>query len=219
MFSLIALFAGALVGAAAPASVRARIVAVPDLVDAQAVVPELQVELRYARPDNFMKEAIYGDLDRCYLHRDAAAMLARAQAALRKANPELRLRVYDCARPQFVQERMWEIVKGTPQEPYVADPAKRSIHNFGCAVDVTAATLEGKSLDMGTEHDHFGDLARVDREKAFLKTGDLTMAQHANRLVLRRAMTGAGWRVLETEWWHFDCASQAETRRRFRPIP
>jgi D-alanyl-D-alanine dipeptidase len=166
-----------------------------------------------------MKEPIYGDLRACFLHRDAAAMLARAQVELRKSHPELRLRVYDCARPQFVQERMWGIVKGTPQEPYVADPAKRSIHNFGCAVDVTVATREGKPLDMGTAHDHFGDLARVDKEKRFLAEGKLTKDQIANRSVLRDAMTKAGWRVLETEWWHFDCAAQSETRRRFRPIP
>jgi D-alanyl-D-alanine dipeptidase len=217
--SLTAMVLGAILGAATPATVQARIASVPDLVDAGTVVAELQVELVYATPDNFMKEPIYGDLRACFLHRDAAAMLARAQVELRKSHPELRLRVYDCARPQFVQERMWGIVKGTPQEPYVADPAKRSIHNFGCAVDVTVATREGKPLDMGTAHDHFGDLARVDKEKRFLAEGKLTKDQIANRSVLRDAMTKAGWRVLETEWWHFDCAAQSETRRRFRPIP
>ena len=215
----VALCLAGAVGGGAPLSVRAKITAVPGMVDAQAVVPELQVDLRYATPDNFLGEAVYGDLRQCFLQRDAARMLADAQIALRAAHPGLRLRVYDCARPQFVQERMWKLVAGTPEADYVADPAKRSIHNFGCAVDLTVADAAGAPLDMGTPHDFFGELARPDRERQLLAAGKLTAAQHANRLSLRKAMTDAGWRVLASEWWHFDCASQKETRRRFPAIP
>jgi zinc D-Ala-D-Ala dipeptidase len=202
-------------GAASALSARAMITRAPGIVDAKTIVPELQVELRYAAPDNFLGEAVYGDLAQCFLQRDAALMLARAEIALRAAHPTLRLRVYDCARPQFVQERMWKLVAGTPKADYVADPARRSIHSFGCAVDITVADAGGAPLDMGTPHDFFGELARVDHEQRFLADGQLTAAQHGNRLLLRRAMTAAGWRVLASEWWHFDCASQKDTRRRF----
>jgi hypothetical protein len=60
---------------------------------------------------------------------------------------------FPVARPAWVQRIMWDIVKATPCQPYVADPAKGSIHNFGCAVDLTVATREGKPLDMGSRYD------------------------------------------------------------------
>jgi D-alanyl-D-alanine dipeptidase len=189
-----------------------------DLVDAASVVPGLQVELRYAGADNFMHEAVYGDLAVCYLAKDAAQMLARAAAALAAAHPDLRLHVWDCARPASIQRRMWAIVKGTPAQPYVADPAKGSIHGYGCAVDITVASAAGAPLDMGTPHDFFGRRAEPSAELELLERGELRPEQVANRLILREAMLRAGFHVLANEWWHFDCATQAETRRRFRMI-
>jgi D-alanyl-D-alanine dipeptidase len=212
-------FGAALAGGADPLTVRARITAVPGLVDAATIVLELQVDLRYATSDNFLHEPIYGDLRQCFLNRDAATMLATAQSALRDAHPELRLRVYDCARPQFVQEQMWKLVAGTPEQGYVADPARRSIHNFGCAVDLTVADVKGQALDMGTPYDFFGDLAGPSHEERFLAEGRLTPTQVANRLILRDAMTQAKWRTIGNEWWHFDCAPQKDARRRYPPIP
>lgn len=191
----------------------------PGLVDAATVVAELQVELRYATADNFLGRAVYGDLAICYLQKDAAAMLARAQALLVRDHPDWRLRVYDCARPTWVQREMWKLVAGTPQQPYVANPAKRSIHNFGCAVDLTVATRNGDPLDMGTPFDFFGARARPDRERDLRARGTLTAAQVANRRVLREVMQRAGFRVLASEWWHFDCAAQKQTRKRYRPVP
>jgi D-alanyl-D-alanine dipeptidase len=191
----------------------------PGLVDAATVVAELQVELRYATTDNFLGRPVYGALRSCYLQRDAAEMLARAQQRLMQAHPGLRLRVLDCARPLWVQREMWKLVKGTPQQPYVADPEQRSVHNFGCAVDLTLATRAGAPLDMGTEFDFFGELAEPERELALLAQGRLQPEQVANRLLLREVMLRAGFRPLRNEWWHFDCASQADTRRRYREIP
>jgi D-alanyl-D-alanine dipeptidase len=201
------------------AQVLVQVESAPDLVDAARLVPELQVDLRYATADNFLGEAIYKDLTRCFLHKDAAQMLYEAEAALRFDRPALRLRVYDCARPQFVQEAMWKLVAGTPKADYVADPKRRSIHNYGCAVDLTVADAKGRALDMGTEFDHFGLLARPDHEKRFLAAGKLTATQVANRQILRKAMRSAGWVSLPNEWWHYDCMKQKEARRRYRPIP
>jgi D-alanyl-D-alanine dipeptidase len=201
------------------AQVLVQVERAPDMVDAATFVPELQVDMRYATADNFLGEAIYRDLTRCFLHQHAAAMLATAQKSLIEAHPELRLRVYDCARPQFVQEAMWRLVEGTPRAGYVADPRRRSIHNFGCAVDLTVADRRGRALDMGTPFDHLAPLARPDQEKRFLRQGKLTRAQVRNRRILRAAMTSAGWRGLPNEWWHFDCAPQKEARRRYRPLP
>jgi D-alanyl-D-alanine dipeptidase len=198
--------------------VAAALAARPDLVDAGKVVPGLQVELRYAQKHNFLHEAVYGELAVCYLTKDAADMLARAATALAAGHEELRLHVWDCARPASIQRRMWAIVKGTPGQPYVADPAKGSIHSFGCAVDITVATADGAPLDMGTPHDFFGRRAHPDAELELLASGELTPEQVANRLLLREVMLRAGFHPIGNEWWHFDCATQAETRRRFRII-
>ena len=86
------------------AQVLAQVEGAPDLVDAARLVPDLQVDLRYATPDNFLGEPIYKDLTRCFLHKDAAQMLYEAEAALRFERPALRLRVYDCARPRQPKE-------------------------------------------------------------------------------------------------------------------
>jgi D-alanyl-D-alanine dipeptidase len=208
-----------LAGAARAQSVKDALAHHPGLVDAATIGKELQVELKYATRDNFLGRSVYGDLAACWLQRDAADMLARAQDALVRAHPDLRLHVYDCARPSWVQRAMWAIVKDTPRRPYVADPAKGSIHNFGCAVDLTVAARDGTPVDMGTPFDTFGDLARPDREIDALEEGKLTGAQVANRLVLREAMLRAGFRMLANEWWHFDCASHADTRKKYKIIP
>ncbi|WP_428261252.1 M15 family metallopeptidase [Haliangium sp.] len=199
--------------------VAATLAAHPGLVDAADVVSELQVDLRYATADNFLGRPIYGELDRCYLQRDAAEMLAKAQAELERTRPEWRLRAWDCARPRWVQRQMWKLVAGTPQQGYVANPKRGSIHNYGCAIDLTLATRDGVPVDMGTPFDFFGPRARPDREFAMLQDGTLSPAQVANRLVLRELMLRAGFRMLANEWWHFDCATQRDTRRRYRPVP
>jgi D-alanyl-D-alanine dipeptidase len=200
-------------------SVRATLSARPDLVDARSAVPDLQVELRYARADNFLGEAIYGDLDVCYLHKDAAALLARAAAALAKVRPDLHLHVYDCARPAWVQRKMWALVRGTPRQPYVADPAKGSMHGTGCAVDITLADDAGRALDMGSPHDDFTRRAEPVAELELLGSGELTAEQVADRLLLREVMLRGGFWVLKNEWWHFDCARADDARRRYQPIP
>jgi D-alanyl-D-alanine dipeptidase len=202
-----------------PTSVEQTMARHPGLVDAATVARELQVDLRYATADNFLGRPVYGDLRACYLQKDAAAMLARAQELLVRAHPEWRLRVLDCARPVWVQREMWKLVKGTPQQDYVANPDQRSVHNFGCAVDLTVATRDGAALDMGTAFDFFGDLAHPEHELALLEQGRLRPEQVANRLALREVMVRAGFRPLRNEWWHFDCASQKDTRRRYREIP
>ena len=70
---------------------------------------------------------------------------------------------------------MFEIV---PNPVYVADPKKGSIHNYGCAVDLTVYDLASKKpLDMGTKYDFFGDLAYPRLEYKMLKEGKLTKEQ------------------------------------------
>lgn len=185
------------------------------LVDILDYAPDVRVDLRYASENNFMGKAVYGDLRRCYLRPEAAEKLARAQAALEELRPGCRLTVFDGARPQSAQFKMWEIVKGTPQARYVASPWAGSLHNFGCSVDLSIADENGELLDMGTAFDDLSPLSQPRYEKKFLASGELTEGQIANRKLLRKVMLRGGFRYLLLEWWHFNAFRNTYIRENF----
>ena len=162
-----------------------------ELVDIQSVEPSIRLDIRYATPDNFTRERLY-PVARCLLRPEVAARLATAQAAL--APQGIGLKVFDCYRPLSVQRRMWALV---PDDRYVADPAKGSRHNRGAAVDVTLVHADGTELVMPTSYDDFSPRAHRDNHA-------LPRTVRANRALLDRAMTEAGFVGLPTEWWHFD---------------
>lgn len=194
----------------------------PGLVDVAARLPAAQVQLGYSTTDNFMKRDVYGELDRCFLVEDAARMLADAHALLQRRAPGLSFVLYDCARPRSVQLVMWQVVAGTKQQGYVANPHKPpgSVHNRGCAVDLSLWDVErGAPLDMGTPWDFFGALAEPRREADLWREGKLTTEQLANRLLLREVMLRAGFGLLPHEWWHFDCAAAGVAAQRYPVLP
>jgi len=188
------------------------------LIDIHSVCPDAVVELKYATADNFLGRNVYGSLSRCYLVREAALKLAEAQKRLTALKPGWRLKIFDGARPRRIQTAMWEIVKGTPQQPFVANPETGSMHNHGAAVDLSLVDEAGRELDMGTPFDYFGDLSQPRWEEKFLEEGKLAAAQVANRRLLRTVMSEAGFLPISNEWWHFDAFPKDEVRRRFKII-
>jgi D-alanyl-D-alanine dipeptidase len=188
------------------------------LVNVQEMDSTLVVDLRYSAPNNFMAADVYGDLNHAYLQREVALMLAQAQKHLKEKAPGYSLLVLDGARPRRVQYKMWEIVKGTAEQSYVANPEKGSIHNYGAAVDLTIVDENGKELDMGTPYDFFGDLAQPILEEKFLAEGRLTAQQLANRKLLRDAMLQAGFRSIRNEWWHFDAFPKQLVLKKYKII-
>ena len=176
---------------------------VSDIVDITHINSRILVHLVYSTPDNFLRDDVYGDLDTCYLRREVAEMLGRAQDVLESKKKGFRLMVYDGLRPSTIQYEMWRIVKGTMQEAYVAEPEKGSIHNYGAAVDLTIVDEKGVPLNMGTPFDYFSEAAQPRYEKQLLKQGRLTKGQVANRRLLREVMKEAGFTGLPDEWWHF----------------
>ena len=192
-----------------------------DLVDIQELDPTLLVELKYSTTDNFMKMDVYGDLETCYLRRVPAEMLEKAHSILKENHPNLRLLIYDGLRPRSIQWTLWNTLSDVPElerTNFVADPRSGSIHNFGAAVDLTVAHKNGVSLDMGTHYDYFGDLAFPRLEDSLVFVGDLKQEQVNNRLILRHAMTEAGFSPITTEWWHFDSFPYKETKTKFTII-
>lgn len=184
-------------------------------VDVQDLDPTIKVELKYASDNNFMKTNVYGDFKRAYLRREAAEKLAKANSILKALHPNLTLLVGDALRPRHVQRKMRALLEGTPMENYVANPRGGSMHNYGCAVDVTIMDEQNNRLDMGTPMDHFGILSQIRHEDTFLKEGKLTEQQVANRRLLRKVMVEAGFRPLAIEWWHFDAFDKHDIRKMY----
>jgi len=180
----------------------------------------IQVELKYATTDNFMGKNVYGDLRTAYLQPEALAKLLAADQLLQQRNPELRILIYDVARPRRIQQVLWDSsdIPVEERSQYIANPKSGSIHNYGCAVDLTLATADGTPLDMGTGYDDFSTLAHSDDEETLVAEGRLSAEQRENRLILRGIMTDAGFNTINSEWWHFDAFTREETKARFKIV-
>lgn len=161
---------------------------------------------------------LYGDFQIPYLHKRAALQLQKAASELQKQKPGWSLLVFDALRPRSVQQRLWDHVKGTPQEPYVANPQSGSIHNYGFAVDLSLVDRSGQEVDMGTPFDDFRDLAQPRHEARFLKEGRLTAEQVQHRQLLRGVMEKAGFIQQPNEWWHYDALPKREVKKYYRLI-
>ncbi|HMW03843.1 MAG TPA: M15 family metallopeptidase [Leptospiraceae bacterium] len=178
----------------------------------------IQIDLKYASANNFMKENLYGSYNKCYLHREANEKLKRAIQKLNEKKPKFKFVLFDCLRPRSIQYKLWDKVKGTSQEPYVANPKSGSIHNYGFALDLSILDETGKELDMGTPFDSFLPLSEPTKEEAFLKSGELTKKQWENRILLRNIMQDAGFIQRPNEWWHYDGFSAKTIRKNYKII-
>ena len=180
------------------------------LTNVREVDSSIVVRLMYSTTNNFLHCDIYGDLTDCFLIPKAAGMLAEAQRRLKSIRPDYSLIVYDGARPLSAQWKMWKLVKGTAQQQFVADPRSGSIHNYAAAVDVSIVDARTNTLDMGCEYDTFGELAMPSRESELYTMGRIGSNQLANRRLLRRVMTNAGFGFIGNEWWHFNALTKEQ---------
>ena len=166
------------------------------LVDVRSVDSTIQVEMRYATPDNFTGAPLPGyDANRALLRREAAEALGRVQRGLRPR--ELGLRVYDAYRPRRATTAMVAWTERTGRTDLLDDGyiARRSRHNMGVAIDLTVVHLpSGSVLEMGTPYDTFSAAAHTANA-----TGEIAR----NRQVLVEAMSAEGFENYEMEWWHF----------------
>lgn len=179
----------------------------------------IAIELMYTRADNFTGQVLYEDLKEAYLHPDAMESLSKAQRLLKKLHPNYSLIVYDAARPMSVQQKMWNVVKGTSKQIYVSNPARGGgLHNYGLAVDISILDEQGSPLSMGTPVDYLGKEAHITEEAQLVKSGKITEQEHANRLLLRQVMKDAGFRALPSEWWHFNRYSRQTAIEKYRVI-
>ncbi len=189
------------------------------LVDVNKIDRSINVDLVNSDSDkNFFDENFYDGLNKAYLRKNVAVMLSKAQRVLKKTKPAYSLQVLDAARPRSVSRAMYEKMKGTPFERYVANPNKGSMHNYGIAVDITIVDESGNKLDMGTSP-FYSSHAKIYWQYFLKKAGfDISSTQQQNRDLLKRVMLKAGFHSLSHEWWHFNGMEKSDARSTYSII-
>ena len=185
-------------------------------VDVAAVVDGLLVDLRYVGDNNFVGETIDGyERPRCLLSAPAANALTGVQRKL--AARGLGLKVLDCYRPQravthFVRwaQKIDDVKRKSEfypdvdkrnlfKEGYIAE---RSGHSRGSTLDLTLVRRsDNAELDMGSPFDFFSP-------RSWPSDTSVSSEARQNRALLADAMTRAGFKPYDKEWWHFTLASE-----------
>jgi D-alanyl-D-alanine dipeptidase len=165
-----------------------------DLIELIKLDKTIKLDIRYASANNFVGKPVYPEA-RAFLQRPAAEALVRVHKWLKRQG--LGVVVYDGYRPWSITKLFWETV-APEQRNFVADPAKGSKHNRGCAVDLAIFDLKsGKAVPMPSGYDEFTERASPGYQGG-------TDEERANRDKLRQLMEANGFTVNPNEWWHFD---------------
>lgn len=178
-----------------------------DFVSVQEIIPHIIPDLRYAGANNIVGRPITGYLKPvCLLTRPAATALLQVQQELLQHHPSLKLRIYDCYRPQmavddFIRWSQDASDQKTKSQYYPnvdkADLfslgyfAAKSGHTRGSTIDLT---IDG--LEMGTEFDFMDP-------RSHFSSSDISLVQQKNRVYLKNLMEKHGFKAYPTEWWHF----------------
>jgi zinc D-Ala-D-Ala dipeptidase len=149
------------------------------------------VNLKYATKDNFTGKVVY-PFNICLLREKTAIKLLKAEKDFEKLG--YKIEIWDGYRPFYVQKIFWSIVGDSR---FVANPnTGGSIHNRGCAVDMTLVNQKGEELVMPSNFDDFS-------ERAY-RNNAMTEEAKSNLNILTSIMINNGFNTLQTEWWHFE---------------
>ena len=175
------------------------------------VIPGVILEIRYYSTYNFVGARVDDYLS------PVAILSKEAAEALKTAHDDLRaqgyaLKVFDAYRPQGAVSHFmrWAADENDvlTKEYFYPDIEKnriipdgyvdeRSGHSRGGTIDLTIIDMQtGKEIDMGSPFDFFGP-------ESHHGTDLITGEQTANRLILRKAMENAGFKIYDEEWWHY----------------
>lgn len=162
------------------------------LVDIKKAIPSVVLDIRYATKNNFMRQVMYQQAS-AFARKPVVEKLKLIQAELKKKG--YGLKIFDAYRPYAVTISFYEKAS---DKNFVANPAKGSKHNRGCAVDLSIIDLKtGKDVPMPTPYDSFEAAASP-------HFADLPPNIIKNRDFLIRTMESNGFKVIYNEWWHFD---------------
>jgi D-alanyl-D-alanine dipeptidase len=162
------------------------------LVEINKYIPGIVLDIRYATTNNFTHRQMYKEA-KAFARLPVVLALRDVEADLKTRG--LGIKIYDAYRPYAITVKFYETARDTN---FVADPRKGSKHNRGCAIDMSLVDLKtGKELDMPTGFDSFS-------KKAGANYPDLPKQEITNRELLKSVMAAHGFKVVATEWWHYD---------------
>lgn len=165
-----------------------------DLVELIMLDSTFKLDIRYATNNNIVGEPVYSEA-RAFLQRPAALALVEVNNEFKSIG--YGLVIYDGYRPWSVTKKFWDM---TPEEnkKFVANPKDGSMHNRGCAIDVSLYEISsGKEVDMPGEYDEMS-------ERSYTNFKGGSDEQRKMRDLLRNKMEAHGFTVYEYEWWHFN---------------
>ena len=163
-----------------------------ELVEIKKAIPTVVLDIRYATKNNFMKQVMYKKA-KAFARKPVVQQLKVIQAELAKKG--YGLKIFDAYRPYAITIAFYEKAS---DKNFVANPAKGSKHNRGCAVDLTIIDLKtGKDVQMPTPYDSFAP-------EAAAQFNNLPAEIIKNRDFLIATMQAHGFKVIYNEWWHFD---------------
>ncbi len=165
-----------------------------ELVEIKRAIPNISLDIRYATKNNFMQQVMYKQA-RAFARKPVVDALKKIQKELNKKG--YGLKIFDGYRPYAITV---EFYKKASDKNFVANPAKGSKQNRGCAEDLTLINLKtGKELVMPTPYDSFSAAAAAKYE-------NVSPEAKKNRDFLIAIMAKYRMNVLENEWWHYDFA-------------
>ncbi len=163
-----------------------------ELIEIKKAIPSIALDVRYATKNNFMKQVMYKQ-PRAFARKPVVEQLKAIQSELAKKG--YGLKIFDAYRPYAITIAFYEKAS---DKNFVANPAKGSKHNRGCAVDLTIIDLKtGKDIPMPTPYDSFEAAAAP-------HFNELPADVIKNRDFLIATMHAHGFKVIYNEWWHFD---------------
>ncbi len=119
-------------------------------IDIKEIIPEIQLDIRYSGPHNFVGERVEGYLaPKCILTEEAAEALSNVQKELESFS--LTLKIYDCYRPQRAVDHFvrWakEIANTKTKKEFYPTIDKRNLFKDGY-IDSKSSHSRGSTVDL-----------------------------------------------------------------------
>lgn len=180
--------------------------------------PTIKTDIRYATENNFTGDVLYNHNPGTFCVPELAHAIVKANKLLKHLCPSSTIIIFDAARPMSVQRKMYDLVKDTPSERYVANPYgaySGGFHNYGMAVDLSICDNDGTLWDMGTDFDSFREIAHVGSERVLLDNNEISFEAYRNRMLLYYIMAQNGLLPYRYEWWHYQYHQREEDKSKF----
>ena len=180
-----------------------------DFAPIYTVIDDAAFDIRYYSSNNFTGKRIDGyKAPVAYMTKESLKALSVAAEDLR--NQGYRLLIWDSYRPQKAVDNFVRWINDPNDDgdksfyPTLkkSDLLKgqyimaKSGHTRGSTVDLTLIKKDGSFVDMGGTFDLFSEISHPDYKK-------ITREQKKNRKILHDAMIKAGFKGIDSEWWHF----------------